>query len=146
MKDVRPLQLMDTHSVGLFVVVGRWAEVCSGGLLTLQQHVDRINNFLKKELGISPDLHSLILLAGDIEQTPESTYPCLVCHRAYSRRQGAVQCTLFQQWVHLSQHCSGLLHTQGLECQPTTQSSESRVPSLFLQKPRPSQSSQPTEG
>ena len=53
------------------------------------------NIFCKWEWETSPDLHSLILLAGDIEQNPgPPTYPYLVYHRAYSRRRGAVQCTV----------------------------------------------------
>ena len=46
------------------------------------------NIFCKWEWETSPELHSLILLAGDIEQNPgPPTYPCPVCHRAYSRRR-----------------------------------------------------------
>ena len=78
--------------------------------------------FCKWEWETSLDLHFLILLAGDIEQNPCSpTYPCPVCHRAYSRRRGAVQCTVCQQWLCLSQHCSGISrirhYTPGWICQ-----------------------------
>ena len=80
------------------------------------------NIFCKWEWETSPDLHSLILFAGDIEQNPgPPTYPCPVCHRAYSRRRGAVQCTVCQQWLCLSQHCSGISrirhYTPGWICQ-----------------------------
>ena len=106
--------------------------------------------FCKWEWETSPDLHSLILLASDIEQNPSPpTYPCPVCHRAYSRRRGAVQCTVCQQWLCLSQHCSGISrirhytpcwNCQG--CQPPTQPSTSSIPYSPVQTTRSTQTPQ----
>ena len=108
------------------------------------------NIFCKWEWETSPDLHSLILLAGDIEQNPgPPTYPCPVCHRAYSRRRGAVQCTMCQQWLCLSQHCSGISrirhYTPGWicqGCQPPTQPLNSSIPYSPVQTTRSTQTPQ----
>ena len=70
---------------------------------------------------------SLILLACCIDQSLYPSYPCWFWCRAYWRRCWAVQCTLYQQWLDLSEHYSGLSHTRHYTlswvcsgCQPTT--------------------------
>ena len=105
------------------------------------------NIFCKWEWETSVDLHSLILLASDIEQNPcPPTYLCPVCHRAYSRRRGAVQCTVCQQWLCLSQHYSGISrirhYTPGWicpGCQSPTQPLTSSIPYSPLQTTRSTQ-------
>ena len=74
---------------------------------------------------------------------PRSSNTCPVCHRAYSRRRGAVQCTVCQQWLCLSQHCSRISrirhYTPGWicqGCQPPTQPLTSSIPYSPVQTTR----------
>ena len=134
----------------LFLRGGGAASVLPGRTPT--QHNRRrshnTNIFCKGET--SPDLHSLILLAGDIEQNSgPPTYPCPVCHRAYSRCRGAVQCTVCQQWLCLSQYISGISrirhYTPGWicqGCQPQTQPLTSSIPYSPVQTARSTQTPQ----
>ena len=99
----------------------------------------------KREGETSLDFHSLILLAGWLEQNPRPTYPCLIYGIAYSRRRGMVQCALFQQWLCLSQHCSltrKTLHSRlNLAKLPVHNTAPLSVEyPLLLQTPLPSQS------
>ena len=83
----------------------------------------------------------------DIQQNLGSpTYPCPVCHRAYSRRRKAVQCTVCQQWLCLSQHCSGISRIRHYTpggichgCQPPTQPLTSSIPYSPVQTTRSTQ-------
>ena len=70
------------------------------------------NIFCKWKWETSPDLHFLIiLLAGDIEQNyGPPKYPCPVCHRAYSKRRGAVQCAVSAVALFVSTLLRNLTH------------------------------------
>ena len=77
------------------------------------------------------------------------TYACPVCHRAYTRRCGAVQCTVCQQWSCLSQHCSGISRVRHYTpgwicqgCQPPTQPLTSSTPYSPVQTTRSTQTPQ----
>ena len=60
--------------------------------------------------------HFLKVGVGDIARfllpNSFSRRSCPVFHRGYSRRHGAVQCARCQQWLCLSQHCSGISRTK----------------------------------
>ena len=86
----------------------------------------------------TPDLHSLLLLAGDIETNPGPTRPlCPACGRRYAKTRGALQCCSCKQWLCLTTPCSG--HTPSTQppqpwlCLSCTYTNNNNVPSSLTQ-------------
>ena len=86
----------------------------------------------------TPDLHSLLLLAGDIETNPGPTHPlCPACGRRYAKTRGALQCCSCKQWLCLTTPCSGhkpsTLPPQPWLCLGCTHANNNNVPSTQTQ-------------